>query len=137
MDNRPFIDVDILGHSLVALLDSGANQYSIGEQGLKILTGIQNLIKPSSSLSVTTADGSIQSCLGTVYLPLTINNYTKTLNILIVPSIKHALILGTDFCQTFELTMNLKNSSWSTPFCSSINVIKDASSLGEIEKEQL
>lgn len=111
-DNRPFIQVKIFEKFFTGLLDSGANSSVLGSQYLKILERFNLRIDKCTEKSVTTADGSSQKVSGCVYLPITIGVVCKVLKVLIVPSLKHRLILGSDFCKSFAIEINFRNNSW-------------------------
>ena len=111
-DNRPYIEIKLYDQPLVALLDSGANQSIIGSKGLYILNKFNVKIESSKSKFVTTADGQKQKISGSVLLPICLQDKCKLIEALIVPSICHPLILGSDFLTSFGLFLNFKTNTW-------------------------
>lgn len=111
-DNRPFILVNIFGESITALLDSGANISVIGSLGIPLIERFGLKINYSTQKSISTADGLPQTVSGMVDLPLRINDIFQIIRVLVVPSIKHSLILGSDFCKKFLLQIDYKNNCW-------------------------
>lgn len=111
-DNRPFISVDLFGEKITALLDSGANVSVIGSSGISIIERLQLKINPAVHKNISTADGISQSVTGIIDLPLRLNKMLRIIRVLVVPTIKHALILGSDFCKNFQLKIDYKNNSW-------------------------
>lgn len=110
MDNRPYMQVNIHGIHMVALLDSGANQTIIGRQGLFLLQKLNLTIRTiPSSFELTTADGKNQSILGIIDLPMTIDEITKTISTLVSDTISTPLTLGADCCYLFNIQTNFKN----------------------------
>lgn len=94
---------------MLALLDSGANQSVIGQQGLFLLNKFQFPIHKSSfPMQLQTADGARQSMLGVVDIPLTIDGVTKVVNALVSDTISAAVTLGADCCYLFGIQTDFK-----------------------------
>lgn len=98
------------------------------------------------SYKASTADGNNQQVVGTVNLPLTLNQITKSVNVLIIPSIKHSIILGVDFCKIFGLNLDFTNESYeiNNPLISELNLsdnfvcsIQGEGDLSEFQKNKL
>lgn len=112
-DNRPFISVTLFGEEMIALLDSGANISVIGSSGINIIERFELKVSGNCPQKrITTADGFSQAVSGMVDLPLYINNMFHIIRVFVVPSIKHSLILGSDFCKKFLLQIDCKNNTW-------------------------
>ncbi|KAF2886228.1 hypothetical protein ILUMI_19944 [Ignelater luminosus] len=111
-DNRSFISVNLFDKKTVALLDSGANSPIVGKSGLSILEVLKLKIKNSNYKFVTTADGVPQIVKGIVELPLYISCTCRIISALVVPCLKHSIILGRDFCRKFSVSIDFKNNSW-------------------------
>jgi transposase InsO family protein len=136
-DNRPYLTIKIFDHEIVSLVDSGANTSIIGSAGLSLLKKFNLTISRDSNIPmVTTADGTIQEVQGIVHLPVTVNETSKMLKVLVLPTVKNSLILGTDFCKQFGITMNFLTSTWNNQL-STINVIKDRNELSTLENQKL
>lgn len=56
--------------------------------------------------------GKKQKVLGSVYLPISVEESFQVIKALVVPSLKHDIILGVNFCKQFELDINFKNETW-------------------------
>lgn len=111
-DNRPYIKVRLLDNDIVALLDSGANASIIGSEGVNVIPLCKLRILPSVSKQIVTADGTRQKIIGTVDLPIFVNNKFRILKALVVPSVTHSFILGSDFCRKFNIRMDFKQNTW-------------------------
>lgn len=111
-DSRPFIHVKIFGKDVVALLDSGANRSIIGRHGRKMLRSFKLKMAPSECGKITTADGKEQSVIGSCDIPVAADTVYKIMNFLVVPSVQHSIILGSDFCVEFGITIDYKNGRW-------------------------
>lgn len=148
-DNRPYIRVSILGKEIVALLDSGATHSIIGSQGMFILRWFCLKLSKSSDPSILTADGAAQTITGSLSLPINIGNTLRLLKVFVVPSLRHGLILGSDFCRMFNLTLNFESNSYfvgttevsvapkkSDSFCKSVETINVIHSHGDLSTEQ-
>lgn len=147
LDNRPFISVNLFGEEVIALLDSGANISVVGSSGMPLIRRYGLQINNCSQRNISTADGFSQFVSGTVDLPLYINNTCHIIRALIVPSIKHSLILGSDFCKKFLLQIDYKNNSWTVQsrefpgnlaIVNSVNIdtINDLCSLDNLSQEE-
>lgn len=86
-----------------------------------------------------TADGSVQPVLGSVSIPISLNGAVKTLSVLVVPSLRHPLVLGVDFCRAFGLQLDFRTESWqSTPVnLAAINAIHRLDTLSPSQRNQL
>lgn len=111
-DNRPYISVKLFDIEIIALLDSGANMSVIGEKGLCILKRLGLKIYSSNLAKVATADGTKQAVEGIVDLPVDVNKQIHVISAVVVPALPHAFIFGSDFCRSFEILINFKNSRW-------------------------
>ena len=57
-DNRPYIQFNILGRTVAALLDTGASVCVIGKDSMNLVKQLNLKIQPSKQIrSITTADG--------------------------------------------------------------------------------
>lgn len=83
-------------------MDSGACCTVLGAGALNFIQE-NNLTTYPSNTSVETADGTTHSALYYVNLPITVNNKTKTLSTMVVPSLTKSLILGMDFWELFNV----------------------------------
>lgn len=94
-------------------------------------------------MNLPTADGNAQNTLGCVDFSITLNNVSTVLQVLIVPSITHDLILGMDFIQAFNLNLDFRNFTFiSSDFTMDISValvraLLDSSSLTEAQRFEL
>ena len=114
-DNRPYIKTKICNSTVLALLDSGANASIIGGSGLHLLSELGLPVKPlATENSITTADGNLQPIIGYIQVPLEVSSTIKYLDFLIVPNVKQAMILGSDFCHLFNVNLNFKANTWSS-----------------------
>lgn len=113
-DNRPYINVDIFAVKFAALVDSGANNSVIGKDGMTILQKFDVHISDYYlGGCVTTADGTRQTVVGVCELPICIGSKCQVVSFLVVPTLKHSILLGMDFCRQFQLVMNFRDDSWS------------------------
>lgn len=127
-DNRPYIPVILFDEEVIALIDSGANNTCLGSLALNLLEKYKIKLDKRKNKIVRTADGKAQNITGVCQLPLCINNICKLVNVNVVPSLKCGLILGSDFCKAYSLTLNFHNDTWkiySEPNNFEINTISE------------
>lgn len=140
-DDRPYIDVQIYGHSFLALLDTGASISTIGKDMENFIISLDpTLLDQSVKFRVSVADGTPQEVVGSATLPVHFENQIKSLQFAIIPSITHNIILGSDFCKLFKVKLNFSNFSCNLASLQANNTvtgIRGHSSLSENEKEKL
>lgn len=104
--------VKLIDTNIVALLDSDANASIIGSGGIKIISLCNLKSLPSVLKQIVTADGTRQKITGMVDLPIFVNGSFRILRALIVPSITHSFILGSDLCRKFNIRIDFKQNTW-------------------------
>nr|CAI5870137.1 unnamed protein product [Callosobruchus analis] len=72
-DERPYLDVQILGEPLIALADSGSSISILGNLGFALLEKWNVKLSLDYSLQVTTADGVPQASIGNFIVPITLD----------------------------------------------------------------
>ena len=103
-DIRPFVEIEIFGMKLGALLDSGASISCIcGKAAQDFLSKKIPFKQFSSSKSVDTAGGNTFPIIGSVETEVTFRGMTKSINFLIIPGLKQDVYLGCDFWRSFGL----------------------------------
>lgn len=132
-DLRPYLEVQIHSIPVTCLLDTGASHTVLGWAGLEFLdqNNISYEIK-NLPYSVTLADGAMQDVLGEILLPFTLNNTINVIKCLVVPSVKHAFILGVDFGKIFNINYSFQKNSWTfgtLPTIDALNVVQSRESL--------
>lgn len=142
-DHRPYLRVRVFGREITALLDSGSSQTFLGGQGMWILKEFPARLQRTSDRFVETADSRRQEVQGFVNLPITLQGRTKNLNVCVVPSLQHTLILGIDFWEVMHIVADMRNRKWDfapkTPdmFCSAIEEITSEDNLTASERGRL
>lgn len=107
-DNRPYVDINVLGYDFRGLLDTGASVSVLGK-GCEELILKLNIKKFVINTSVKTADGSNHSVNFFVNLPINFKNTVRVLPFLLVPGLAKEIILGMNFFELFGLEITLKN----------------------------
>lgn len=108
----PFLTVDILGSKFYGLLDSGANRTFVGMKGWNRLRDLGVKLDTTNKTSCTVANNVNCVCLGTVSVPVNVQNVVKLVEILVVPDLRHELILGIDFWKTLGIVPDLRRGQW-------------------------
>lgn len=139
-DNRPYLNVSILGRNFLGLLDSGATRTILGGSGWEALKSLCRL-DTSESIRCTVANGQKCDGIGTVELPMRLQNRVRIMRILVVPTLAHQLILGIDFWKEMEVIPNLNTGEWNfLPECPKVTCvagIHDIETLTEEQKSRL
>lgn len=110
-DERPYLRVSIFDRTFHGLLDSGASRTILGQLGWKMLNGICPLTT-TQKIVCTVADGGQCASIGTITVPITVRNRTKVFDLLVIPSLPQALILGTDFWRGMAIIPDLRHGEW-------------------------
>lgn len=111
-DTRPYLEVKIYGKPILALLDSGSTRTILGSHGW-------NMLKPFCPINSNAPSDCIvangQSCqgLGTTEVPIQLKDKVILLEVLVVPSLPHNLILGVDFWSKMGIVPDLYSNEWS------------------------
>lgn len=136
-DERPYLNVSILGIAMRGLLDSGASHTIIGGPGWEVLNKL-NLPFKDKTIHCTVANG--QNCvgIGTVDIPFRVQNRVKIINTLVIPSISHSLVLGANFWRQMGIVPDLRHDSWTFTTNSSVEIKSvQLQSRTELTPEQL
>lgn len=133
-DNRPYLKISIYGTAMVGLLDSGATSSFVGGPGWEILKRKHISLKASSSIA-TVANGARINVLGSISVPVVVEDKVRVFEFLVVPDLSHKLILGSNFWKAFGIRPDLSNGQWD--FCPDIVAIQDAGVLSNQQREVL
>lgn len=88
---------------MIGLLDTGSSTTIIGNGSHVHLLEAGLELRECSTVQFVAAGGEKLNSIGVLYLPVKFNDQTHTLEVYIVPNIKHSLILGMDFWRLFGL----------------------------------
>lgn len=111
-DQRPYLRVDILGINFLGLLDSGASRTILGGPGWDILKGTC-VLDSHDPVACKVANGEVCESIGTCSIPMRLEDRVGVINVLIVPSLPHKLILGIDFWKHMGIIPDLYTDMWS------------------------
>lgn len=128
-DERPYLEVDVLGHTLLGLLDSGASRTFLGQQGWNIIKDLNIRLDTSRKVRCTVANGQTAQGIGVVELPMRVRDRVKIVEVLVVPELPHSLILGLDFWVLLGIVPDLRHGEWR--FSSNLDTI------GTLDSKQL
>ncbi|XP_055603795.1 uncharacterized protein LOC129752031 [Uranotaenia lowii] len=139
-DARPFVEVNVLGISMIGLLDSGAQKSVLGKGAEKLIKLLKLKLFPSN-VALKVASGEALEIVGYVNLPITFNQETHIIPTLVAPKLKRGLILGyEDFWKAFKVIPTLQDNRE----LAELNSLEDeletdltANHLSENEKELL
>ena len=116
----------------------------LGQEGLKLLVGTPARLKVTPHKWVETAGTQRHLIKGRLTVPITLEGRTRDVDVLVVPSMSHTLILGIDFWEKMQLITDLRNKIWefapSQPKLASIDIavgLTSESHLTEEEKSRL
>jgi hypothetical protein len=110
-DPRLYLPVSIMGTEVQALFDSGASHSVLGRKGLWIADKCPNLIQKFNG-SVETADARKHLVHSVIRLPISLEERTREVDVLIVPTLDQTLILGMDFWKVMEFVPDVRNGTW-------------------------
>lgn len=138
-DRRPYLRVNIYGVEFLGLLDSGCNITVIGKYGWDILKNVC-VLNNTTSKTCTVANGETCSVSGSVSVPLTLENKTIVMSVLVVPSLPHCIILGVDFWSKMKVVPDLFSGIWNfrsddSEIC--VNALQAVDHLKPVEKQKL
>ncbi|KAJ8972516.1 hypothetical protein NQ317_008068 [Molorchus minor] len=111
-DERPYLRVEIFGKPFLGLLDTGATRTILGQRGIENIASLGLKVKPSQVLTCNVANGEACDVVGSYELPFKVLNRIILLEVLVVPSVSHMLILGVDFFKRMGIVPDLRNNHW-------------------------
>ena len=103
--NFIFLNCDIFGYIVCALVDSGASHCYMSERAFKkLLSNTDTPIKITPiHYEATLADGSIALCKGCVTLDTDINGQILSITYVLAPTLNFDIIFGMSFVNEFEV----------------------------------
>lgn len=138
-DQRPYVEVTIYGKPILSLLDSGSTRTILGLHGWQCLRSVCHLDSRSKTDCIV-ADGSRCESIGFVTLPICLRDRVILLEVLVVPSLPHGLILGIDFWTKMQIVPDLFSGEWSfrtDKGASLVSAIQDVGTLTDDQRRTL
>lgn len=112
-DPRPYLTVMVYDVCFCGLLDSGASVSIIGGRGWSNLCNLGDIrLRRCDSSVVTVANGQRSQVVGSVDLPISLENKVKVINCLVVPEVDMDLILGIDFWKEMDIVPEFRQGNW-------------------------
>lgn len=139
-DNRPYVNISVLGSNFRCLLDSGANISVAGKGGSRFLRSLGLKCDTRFMSSINTADCTSHLIEGVFYVPIEYRDETHLISVFSVPSLPLDIVMGINFFKKFNVLLYLNENGWSCASLSSVNSINRIISfddLGQREKCQL
>ncbi|XP_060536007.1 uncharacterized protein LOC132707976 [Cylas formicarius] len=138
-DQRPHIEVTVLGHPILGLLDSGSSATLVGKSGYMTLMHLGLKLDTSRKTLCSVANGNTCRSIGSVKTPMSLMGRVSIIDVLVVPELSNNLILGTDFWISMDVVPNLKRNEWRFGEYPMVEVcgITDESTLTEDQRERL
>lgn len=137
-DERPYLRVQILGRPLLGLLDSGASRTIIGAKGWEFFKSLGFKLSSKEKLRCTVANGQEHHTIGSIEVPFELQGVVKLLTVLVMPDLKHTLILGVDFFKLMGVVPDLRRGEWQfLPEISSVDTLEPTSELTLKQKAAL
>lgn len=122
-DGRVYVNVEIFDRKVKGLLDSGASRSILGGKGWKIIQSLGFSVH-ATNVCVLVANGAECAVEGVVDVPLTLENRSIVLPILIVPAVTTTLVLGVDFWSAMKIVPDVSRGTWS--FSDAANITVDS-----------
>lgn len=110
---RPYLSVSVYGVGFCGLLDSGASVSIVGGRGWKKLCDLESIcLQRCDSSVVTVANGQRSHVVGSIDLPVLLENKVKVINCLVVPEVDMDIILGIDFWRKMNIVPECRRGNW-------------------------
>lgn len=139
-DERPYLNVKIFGVSFRGLLDSGASRTILGAEGFEKFKHFGLKLHPSDVKSCGVADGSQCPVIGSFSVPFCLENRVALVEVLVMPSLPHSLILGIDFWKKLGVVPDFRHGHWEFTSCPTdvaLCSLTDGSHLSSTQSRQL
>lgn len=111
-DERPHLEVTILGHKVLGLLDSGATRTILGKHGWEVIKSLGLPLNKSKVITCTVANGQKCTSIGSIELPMALRHKLKIIETIVIPDLQHNLILGDDFWIAMGIVPDLRHGEW-------------------------
>lgn len=111
-DERPYLKIGIFGVNFLGLLDSGASRTILGSKGYESLKHFNLKLLPSNIQTCSVANGQSCQVIGSYNIPICVEGKVVLTNVLVMPSLPHVIILGTDFWRNMGIVPNIREGSW-------------------------
>lgn len=135
-DQRLYFPIKIGEWRSQGLNDSGATSSIIGRKGWEKLKDSLPELRYSGSI-VKVADGRKHEVLGTVKLPVQFDSVLRELEFFVVPTLPHEVILGVDFCISFQVVVDVHSRTAYSKLKSEAQLNEAIVSQGDLEESQL
>ncbi|XP_023312215.1 uncharacterized protein LOC111692437 [Anoplophora glabripennis] len=137
-DERPYLRIDILGKTLLGLLDSGASTTIVGGRGYQLIKDFGFEIDVTRRPKCTIANGQSVASIGECDVPMCVRGKVKLVKVLVVPQLPHALILGTNFWKAMGIVPDLRRNEWhfsDQPIClDEVDHLRGKTTLTELQE---
>ena len=110
-DQRPYLEVTVLGIPILGLLDSGATRTIVGLPGFQTFQRLGIKLHKQET-NCTVANGQGCTSIGFMQIPFRLLDRVRILDVLVLPELSHTLILGIDFWRSMEIVPDLKQDIW-------------------------
>lgn len=111
-DERPYLEVDVLGYKFLGLLDSGASRCFLGQNGWEVLRKLNLFLDTNRKSVCSMANGEKSESIGTVELPIRVRDRIRLVEVVVLPQLPHSLILGYDFWIAMGIVPDLRHDEW-------------------------
>lgn len=111
-DERPYLNVEVFGLGFCGLLDSGASRTIIGGRGFEKFKEFKLRLHPTEVKSCGVADGTQCPVVGSYIVPFCVEGRVAWVEVLVMPSLPHSLILGADFWRKLGIVPDLRHGHW-------------------------
>lgn len=139
-DERPYLSVEVFGVSFLGLLDSGASRTILGSEGYEKFRQFGLKLHSCKVEMCTVADGTQCSVVGSFNIPFRVEDRVVFVDVLVMPSLPHTLILGADFWKKLGIVPDLRHGHWEFTSCPSraaVCSLTDGSHLTTEQSERL
>ncbi|KAG5883974.1 hypothetical protein JTB14_007503 [Gonioctena quinquepunctata] len=111
-DVRLYLKVDVLGLTLLGLLDSGASKTIIGSRGWELIRSIGLQVDTSKKVHCRVANSQSCQSVGECTVPFRVRDHIRLMKVLVVLEVPHTLILGADFWKVMGIVPDLRHDEW-------------------------
>ena len=111
-DERPYLNIQVFGKDFLGLLDSGASRTILGSKGYEQFKQFHLDLHPTDVLTCSVANGTPCSVIGSYSIPFCVQNVVRVLEVLVMPSLPHLLILESDFWRKLGIVPDIRHGLW-------------------------
>lgn len=95
------------------------------------------MMNDQETSSCTVANGEQCSVVGEIQVPFQLRDRIRVLDVLVIPSLSHTFVFGTDFWRAMAIVPDLRHGEWNFNANAEVSIIQEAAKLSPEQQARL